>query len=164
MPSTDTVAVVRGRIDAATALGDIAVKTAGVPVICEGSVLYPYVRFEARCFVPTISGKRAIALNCLVDAINNHGATADDFSTDEADVSRETVLKQTIAATDARRTAQRMVSARLGRKTRMIASFDVQLEERDMVYKRFWIMRAGNDRIMTDSVTGSMHTLQARAA
>ncbi len=164
MAKAEAIAVIRGRIDAAAALEDVAATTAGAAVVCEGSVLYPYVRFEARCNVPTIGGRKQIMMNCLVDAINDHGATADDFATDAANRSRETVLGQTVAAADARRTAQRTITQWLGRKTRMIASFDVQLEQRGTVYKRFWIVRAGRDRIMLDSVTGSMHALRASAA
>ena len=45
-----------------------------------------------------------------------------------------------------------------------IAAFDVALRPTGKIYKRFWIIRVGDSRIMADSVTGNMHQLSASAA
>ncbi len=74
------------------------------------------------------------------------------------------VMPSKITASDARQTAQRTVTHRLGKQLKMIAPFDVQLEATGTVYKRFWIIRIGDGRIMADSVTGNMHPLSAAAA
>lgn len=164
MTGDSAVAVMRGHIGSAIALRDIADNAAGLPVVLERSVLYPYAWFSACCSVPTIGGTKAITVDCLVDGINGHGMTADAFSTDALSARGETTLQPVIEFDDARRIAQRTVTHGFGRKLKMIASFDVHLEERGTVYKRFWIVRIGAGRIMIDAVTGRRHPLQATAA
>jgi len=156
--------VIREQVDSATALQNIAGMTGGVSVVVERSVLYPYIRFTAQCSVPTMIGRKAISLDCLVDGINGLGATADPFCTDPLILCDEVRLQHRITSDAAQRTAQRTVTHQLGRQFRMIALFDVQLEAAGTIYKRFWIIKIGNGRIMTDSVTGNMHTLSAHAA
>lgn len=156
--------VILEQVDSTTALRNVAGMTGNVPVVNEGSVLYPYIGFTARCSVPTIVGKKAMTVDCLVDGINGLGATAESFSTAEIVASDELQLQSKITNGDARRTAQRTVTHRLGKELKMIAPFDVQLEATGVMYKRFWIIRVGDSRIMADSVTGNMHPLSATAA
>jgi hypothetical protein len=156
--------VIRERVDSATALQNVAGMTDDVSVVVEGSVLYPYFGFTARCSVPTMIGKKELTIDCLVDGINGHGATADSFSTEQAVARDEVRLRSKITDDEARRMAQRTVTHRLGKQLKMIAPFDVQLEAAGTVYKRFWIIRIGDGRIMADSVTGNMHPLSASAA
>ena len=156
--------VIREQVDSATALQNIAGMTDGVSGVVERSVLYPYIRFTASCSVPTMIGRKAISLDCLVDGINGLGATADPFSTGQLVLCDEVRLQPKITTDEAQRTAQRTVTHQLGRQFRMIAPFDVQLEAAGTIYKRFWIIMIGDGRIMTDSVTGNMHTLSATAA
>ncbi len=157
-------AVIRERVDSITALQNVASMTDGVPAVIEGSVLYPYIGFTAQCRVPTMIGKKEICIDCLVDGVNGHGATADTFSTGQTVARDEVRLQARITDDEAQRTAQRTVTHRLSKQLKMIAPFDVQLEAAGTVYKRFWIIRIGDGRIMADSVTGNMHPLSASAA
>ncbi len=164
MNKEQTLSIIRQRVDSTTALQNVAGMTDNVPVFVESSVLYPYIGFTARCSVPTIIGKTAMTVDCLVDGINDLGATAESFSTELTVACDEVRLQSKITASDARQTAQRTVTHRLGKQLKMIAPFDVQLEATGVVYKRFWIIRIGDGRIMADSVTGNMHPLRASAA
>ena len=164
MVKEKTIAVIREQVDSATALQNIAGMADNFSAVVERSVLYPYFRFTAQCSVPTMIGRKAISVDCLVDGINGLGATADPFSTGQLVLCDEVRLQPKITTDEAQRTAQRTVTHQLGRQFRMIAPFDVKLEAAGTIYKRFWIIKIGNGRIMTDSVTGNMHTLNATAA
>ena len=163
MNEDNAVNVIRGQVDLHTALRSVASMAAGAPVVAERSVLYPYRAFNVRCSVATLSGPRSVSLRCLVDGINDVGATADAYVTDRLPANGELRLDAGVAPRDAERTAWRTITLRLGRTFRTIAPFGVQLEPAGLVYKRFWILRAGEARIMTDSVTGHVHPLNAAA-
>ena len=60
--------------------------------------------------------------------------------------------------------AQRTVTHRMGKKLRMIASFDISIVPRGMVHKRFWIVQSIEAKVMVDSTTGSLHPLKLKAA
>jgi hypothetical protein len=164
MTRATTVAVMHGQVDSTAVLRNIEGMTDELADSIEGSVLYPYFGFSARCTVPTMIGKRTMTVDCLVDGINGHGATADSFATEQTNASDEVLLQSRITDEDAQRTARRTLMHRLGRQLKMIASFDVQLESAGTIYKRFWIIRVGNDRVIADSVTGHVHPLSATAA
>lgn len=164
MNEEHAVNVIRGSVDLRTALRNAGSVAAGAAVVAERSVLYPYRAFEVRCTVATLAGSRSVLLRCLVDGINDVGATADAYVTDGLAANGEMWLDAEVAPLDAERTAWRTITLRLGKTFRMIAPFGVQLEPAGLVYKRFWILRAGEARIMTDSVTGHMHPLHAAAA
>jgi hypothetical protein len=159
-----TFTTIREQVDSTTALQDIAGNTDDVSAAVERSVLYPYFRFSAQCTVPTVIGKKDMWVDCLVDGMNNLGATADPFATDQLISCDEVLLQPKITNEQAQRTAQRTVTHQLSKQLRMIAPFDVHLESAGTIYKRFWIIRIGDARIITDSVTGSMHPLSANAA
>jgi hypothetical protein len=156
--------IIREQIDADAARQSVAGLTNGSTVSFGGSVLYPYIRFTAECSVPTLIGRKHISVECLVDGVNGLAATADPVVADERTASDELILQTEISADAAQRSAQRTVTHQLGRKFRTIAAFDVALQPAGKIYKRFWILRVGDSRIMTDSVTGNMHQLSASAA
>ena len=164
MAEEKTLTVIRGQIDSTAALQNVAGMTADIPVVSEGSVLYPYMGFTARCTIPTIIGRQSISVNCLVDGVNGLGATAHPFSTERIFAGDLVRLQAKITSDDARRTAQRTIAHRLGKQLKMIAPFNIQLKSTGVIYKRFWIIGIGDGRIMTDSVTGNMHALGATAA
>ena len=164
MARDTTIAVIRGQVDTKSALLRIQSMAGGAAVEVEGSVLYPYFRFTGEGTVPTMIGRKSISVECLVDGINGLGATADPFSTEQLAASDEVLLQTAITAATARRSAQRTVTHRLTRRLRTISAFDIQLEAAGTIYKRFWIMRVGDGRVMTDSVTGNVHPLNANAA
>ena len=159
-----TFSIIREQVDAATARQSAAELAGGSVVEVEGSVMYPYFRFTAECSVPTLIGKKHISVECLVDGVNGFGATADPVVADERTAGDEILMQSEIADDAAQRSAQRTITHQLGRKFRTIAAFDVALEPAGKLYKRFWIMRVGDSRIMADSVTGNMHALQDRPA
>ena len=164
MNKEEKFAVIHERVDSTTALQNVSSVTDDVHAVIECSVLYPYIAFTAQCAVPTMIGKKEITVDCLVDGVNGHGATADSFSTEQTVAGDEVRLQSRITDDEAQRTAQRTVTHRLGKKLKLIAPFDVQLEAAGTVYKRFWIIRIGDGRIMADSVTGNLHPLSASAA
>ena len=89
---------------------------------------------------------------------------ADPVVADERTENDEFVLQTEISANAAQRSAQRTVTHQLGRKFKTIAAFNVALVPAGKIYKRCWILRVGDSRIMADSVTGNMHQLNATAA
>lgn len=159
-----TMRVIRGEVDVHAALENARAMAAGAPVAAAQSVLYPYFGFRAHCTIPTFVGTRTVSINCLVDGLNDAGATADSYMTDVLYASNEVRLEAIVSQVEAERTARQTMTHGLGRKLKMIAPFDVHLELAGIVYKRFWIVRIGDARIMTDSVTGHMHPLNASAA
>jgi len=164
MATHKMLSIIREQVDAAAARQSVTGLAGGSTVKFEGSVLYPYVRFIAECSVPTLIGRKRISVECLVDGVNGLGATADPVVTDDRTARDENCLQMKISADAAQRSAQRTMTHQLGRKFRTIAAFEVALEPAGKIYKRFWIMRVGDSRIMTDSVTGNMHQLSASAA
>jgi hypothetical protein len=127
-------------------------------------VIYPYYCFDAHCSVPTLVGRKDISLICLVDAVNGLGATADNFALKTETVPAASLLSVALEPDTAIDIAQRTVTHRMGKKLRMIASFDVSIVPRGMVHKRFWIVQSSEARVMVDSTTGNLHPLKLRAA
>jgi len=156
--------VIRQQVDAAAALRNIDA-LAGVATACiERKMYYPYYRFTADCVVPTLFGKKAMTVNCLVDGISGMGATADSFSIESLAVSADALLQIDVSAQEAEVSARRIISHQLGRKLRMIASFQVDIEPQSIVYKGFWIIRSQDTLVMVDSTSGCIHPLSSRAA
>jgi len=164
MSKREQVVVVRGAITSTDALCLVSSLTGDVEVTLKPEVIYPYYCFDANCTVPTLAGRKEISLICLVDAVNGLGATADNFElkTETLPATRLLPIElDTQAATDI---AERTVTHRMGKKLRMIASFDVSIVPRGIVHKRFWIVQSSDARVMVDSTTGNLHPLKLRAA
>lgn len=160
----DSISVIRQQVDAASALRRIdALAGAGTASI-ERKMYYPYYRFTANCAVPTLFGRKPMTVNCLVDGMSGLGATAGDFSIEATTVSADALLQLAVSAQEANRAAHRTVSHQLSRKLRMIASFRVDIEAQNIVYKGFWIIRSQDTLIMVDSSSGCIHPLSSRAA
>lgn len=156
--------VIGGEVGSSAALRMVQELSGDQSVWMEREVLYPYYWLKASFAVPTIAGRQEATLDCLVDAINGLGATADHFATDDVAVSATAPLSARIDTSEAHAIARRTITHRLGKKFRMIASFDVSVAWRGLVHKRFWIVRSGEARVMIDSTTGRMHPLKSRAA
>lgn len=155
---------VRGQVDAGTAAALVRDLNHGLPSYVESERFYPYFHFTADCRVPTLVGKQRVSIACLVDGVNGLGATVDPFLTEERHVNSDHLLQTEITFTDAFSAARRTITHQLGRKLRMIAGFDVDLDALGMVYKRFWIVRSGETLVMVDSATGKLLPIGARAA
>jgi hypothetical protein len=164
MSNQEDMVVVRGSITSIDALCLVSSLTGDMEVHLEPEVIYPYYCFDAECSVPTLVGRKDISLICLVDAVNGLGATADSFELKKESLSPTMRLPVELELKTAVDIAQRTVTHRMGKKLRMIASFDVSIVPRGMVHKRFWIVQARDARVMVDSTTGSLHPLKLRAA
>lgn len=164
MARRGTIAIIRHNVGLNAALQHVQDIAAGSAVVFERGVLYPYFAFQARCTVSTLIGQKELSFDSVVDAINGHGATADQIVSETINVTDEMRLQAEISEDDAKRIARRTVTHRLGKKLRMIAPFDVQLDSAETIYKRFWVFRVGASRVMVDSVTGSTCPLNAAAA
>ena len=64
----------------------------------------------------------------------------------------------------AKKSARRFLSHNLGRGMKMIGHFNIALESRGVIYKSYWLVRCEGALVMVDGVTGSLHTLDRRAA
>jgi len=158
------VVVVRGSITSTDALCLVSSLTGDINVRLEPAMIYPYYCFDANCSVPTLVGRKDVSLLCLVDAVNGLGATADSFELKKETVPAELLLPIEICSDAAAGIAQRTVTHRMGKKLRMIASFDVAVVPRGIVHKRFWIVQSSDARVMVDGTTGNLHPLKLRVA
>jgi hypothetical protein len=158
------VVVVRGVITSTDAVCLVSALTGDMDATLAAEVIYPYYCFDANCSVPTMVGRKDVSLVCLVDAVNGLGATADEFELKQETVPASQLLAMELDNDAASRIARRTVTHRVGRKLRMIASFDVSLVPRGMLHKRFWIVQSSGAKVMVDSTTGNLHPLKLRAA
>ena len=161
---TSLISVIRQQVDAASALRSIDALAGAATAIIERKMYYPYYRFTANCVVPTLFGRKAMTVNCLVDGVSGLGATSGAFSIDPATVPADALLQLAVLAREAESAARRTVSHQLSRKLRMIASFQVDIEPQSIVYKGFWIIRSQDTLVMVDSLSGCIHPLSSRAA
>jgi hypothetical protein len=158
------LSVIQQQVDAAIALRSIDVLAGAATAHIERKMYYPYYRFTANCAVPTLFGKKALTVNCLVDGVNGLAATAGAYVNETVTVRADTLLKFDVSLQEAERTARRTVAHQLSRKLRMIASFQVKIEPQSIVYKGFWIIRTQDTLVMVDSLSGCIHPLSSRAA
>jgi len=164
MADEERAVVIRGALNATDALCVVASLTGDFEARVEKDVIYPYYCFDADCSIPTLVGRKNLVIICLVDAVNGIGATADNFELNSESVAAQSLLTTEIDAESASDIAQRTVTHRLGRKLRTITSFDVKLNPRGIVHKRFWIVRTSDARVMVDSTSGGLHPLKLKAA
>ena len=164
MTKQEKIVVVRGAINSIDALCIVSTLTGDMDARLENEIIYPYYCFDADCSVPTLAGRKNISLICLVDAVNGLGATADNFALKKEAVPAKKLMSVEVANDAAADIAERTVTHRMGKKLRMIASFDVSITPRGLVYKRFWIVQSSDASVMVDSTNGSLHQLKLRAA
>lgn len=153
--AVDVVAGHFDRAGAARAVADVGKADAYV----ERCLYYPYHWYRVDGSAPSWLGRRRITLGCLVDARSGVARTADDFDVEQSVVPADDLLQPSKDSVSAERQAQRYVSHALGKGLRTIASFDVELEHRGVVYKAFWVLRCGGTRVLLDSTSGELHVL-----
>jgi len=158
------VVLIHGAFDATHALCVAASLTGDLDATVESDRLFPYFCYDASCRVPTLAGRRKVSLVCLVDAVNGLGSTADSFELENTSVPRGRVLETAIDENEAARIAERTVTHGLTRRARALTSFDVRLAPRGIVYKRFWIVRTSEARLLVDSTTAGWFPLKLEAA
>jgi hypothetical protein len=164
MADREEIVIVRGTFSATEAMCVVATLTGDLDAKVDAEVIYPYHCFVANCSIPTLVGRKPMSMVCLVDAINGLGATADSFDFRPESVPANQVLEADVTVEEAKITARNTLTHSLGRKLRMISSFDVAIHNRGLIYKRYWIVSTGDARVMVDSTTGGMHPLKLRAA
>lgn len=164
MSKQEQIVVVRSAVTATDALCVVANLTGDLDARVESEVIYPYHCFSGDCSVPTLVGRKQLAMICLVDAVNGLGATADSFELKKETVPVEQILAADVDEKSAAEIARSTLTHRLGRKLRMIASFDVAMNGRGLVHKRFFIIQSSDARVMVDSTTGGLHPLKLEAA
>ena len=164
MSRREQVVLIHGAFDATHALCVAASLTGDLDATVETDRLFPYFCYDAACRVPTLAGRRTVSVACLVDAVNGLGSTADGFELETATVPAARILDTTIAADEAARIAERTVTHGLARRARAMTSFEVRLSPRGIVYKRFWIVRTSEARLLVDSTTAGWFPLKLEAA
>jgi hypothetical protein len=163
IPRVTSVRIITVNVDDHEAVRIVDAIGDNADVSVNGRVYYPYYSFTATCLVPNFFGKTKVKTRCLVDASHGAASTADRFETQPLEVEGADIVRIGITADKARRQAVRYVSHALGRESRSIADFDVQLTGPEMVFKKFWLVRCGAHRFIVDSVTGRLHGI-SRAA
>lgn len=158
------IVMIRGSFNATDALCVIASLTGEVDAKVEKEVIYPYYCFDASCSAPAAAGRKDLSVLCLVDAVNGLGATADSFELKKEPVKASKIMDLAIDDEHARQIAERTVTHRLGKAFRAIADFDVQLNPRGLVHKRFWVVRTSETRLLVDSTTAGWLPLTLKAA
>lgn len=164
MGDRQVLSVIQQQVDAVSALCRIDALAGAATAHIERKMYYPYYRFTANCVVPTLFGKKALTVNCLVDGVSGLGATAGAYVSETETVRADALLQFDVSVQEAERAARRTVAHQLGRKLRMIASFQVEIEPQSIVYKGFWIIRTQDTLVMVDSSSGCIHPLSSRAA
>ena len=153
-----------GRVDASAAIHQVLSMTGDASAEIQRRLYYPYYRFSADCQIPTLGGRKAMTVDCLVDGVDGLGATTDPYSVDTLMVPTEDLLRVTVSSDDAWRAAHRIVTHQLTRRLRMLASFDTKLESHGVIYRCFWIIRVSQSIVTVDSLTGGVQPLNLRAA
>ena len=130
----------------------------------ESKIYYPYYWFTANCETRILFGKKQFPANCLVDACNGLGATADPFEVEETSAASDSILATRTSLETARKSAHRFLSHNLGRATKMIGNFNIALESCDVIYKTYWLIKCEGTLVMVDATTGNLHKLNAKVA
>ena len=164
MAKEERIRVIEAELDANLAERCLRTMTSDKDARYVRRVYYPYHSFDADCRIPTLAGEQALQVRCLVDGVNALGATSDPFDCESMVVDSEEIMAMKVVNDEAHRAAYRILTHQMSRRLRMIASFDICLAKRGIVYKAFWILRSRNVLFMVDSVTGGMHPLRALAA
>ncbi len=164
MAKQERIRVISQELDVHAAARCLRTMTGDDAAKFERRVFYPYHRFSADCTVPTMFGRESISVTCLVDGINALGATSDPFDVEQLTTNAEEIMAMKVVNDEAHRAAYRILMHQMSRRLKMIASFDICLAKRGIVYKAFWILLSRDVLFMVDSVTGGMHPLRALAA
>ncbi len=158
------IALIAGTVNAVEALDTVADVTGEKNLTIESDVIYPYYAYQSTCLVKTLVGQKELSLVCLVDAVNGLGVTADKYEVQKETCVPEKLLDVSIDDVTATGVARQTVIHRLGKQLKTIDRFDVNCELKGIIYKRFWIVRAGESRFLVDSATAGWYPLQMRAA
>lgn len=161
MTTQGRIAVIRGAIDGKAAARRVAALTASGAASIERRVHYPYFWYRASCAPRTLPGRRRFSPDCLVDAVGGRPTTADRFEVEHIADRDVTRLDARLDAAAAARVAAGFLRHRLARRLRTISDFGLELSDRGLVFKAYWVVRSGVVRVVVDSVTGGVYPLGA---
>lgn len=164
MSEKKSIAVIGEQLDAAAAVDIARAELGEHSILLERKFYYPYYRFEAICRAPLPFGRRILNISCLVDGINNVGATADPFEARCTVVPTESVLAFGVSMDEAAHTARRYLMHHLARRLRVISNFGIEVGNPHAVYKAFRLARSRSSLIVIDSTTGLTHAIRKDAA
>ncbi|MBN2048911.1 MAG: hypothetical protein JW760_00590 [Spirochaetales bacterium] len=127
-------------------------------------IYYPYLWIHYLYSVKTFLGHRSIRAYILVDLVHNIASTADAFEHTLLSTEEESLIRAKTSVEDARKTAETYLlhSAIHKMKTLLLPSAVVQEEQ--VIYKPFWIVRCSDRRrrtfhILVDGITGKHEIL-----
>ena len=119
----------------------------------------PYFWYRAAGSAPTPYGRRPFRIDCLVDARSGEASTSDPFDVVLGADREGDVLRRRVPVLAAQKSARRCVSNALCRKLRTLADFRLELKDRGVVHKTFWIVPSGEESVLVDSVTGGWYPM-----
>jgi hypothetical protein len=125
---------------------------------------YPYHWFLMRYSAKTIFGESALRVSCLIDGRTRIGATTDAFEVEHATVHDDEVIEPRVGEAEACRLAERYTSYVVRNKRKALVTPRVEILDRAVVHKPFWVVRCANGskpefRVMVDGATGGMCVL-----
>ena len=162
MADAASVALLRAGLDAAEARQALTRIAGADDFELQQTVYYPYHWYRASGSAPRLLGRRALVVDCLVDACTGVASTADRFAPEPAAVPADAVIEAKRPARGTEPAARRYVTHALGRGARALADFGVRLEHAGVVHKALWIFAASGLRVLVDSTTGGIHPLGGR--
>jgi hypothetical protein len=126
---------------------------------------YPYHWFLLRYSAKTMFGESALTVSCLIDGRTSVGATTDPFKVEQLIVAEDEIVDPRVDATEACRLAVRYTSYVVRNKRKALVTPRVDILDRAVVHKPFWIVRCTNGakpdfRVMVDGITGGLHVLR----
>ena len=130
----------------------------------ERRLYYPYFWFHFRYTARTFLGRSGLRASCLVDARTRLGATTDAFELQTVEPDARDIVAAGIDETEARRIAERYTSYVMRRRRRALIAPEVEVLDRALVHKPFWVVRCTRDdasafRGLVDGLTGRFHVL-----
>ena len=128
-------------------------------------IYYPYLWVYFKYTVKTLLGKsRIIDASCLVDLINNQGATTDRFELSSESVPADNILEPDYDSETALATAKSYLLHASINKMKALLTPRYEVVENKQIYKPFWIVRCTNRsrdsfKVIVDSLTGKFQVL-----
>jgi hypothetical protein len=158
---TNRISIICAQVSAAEAI-EIAAAAGDVSGVRGATCIhYPYYWYRAQGSAPGLFGRRSLTLDCLVDARSGIASTTDRFTIEERRPADSVQLAPDRSADIARAAAQRCLAHSLGRRLRTIADFQLNLDDRGLVYKTYWVVDCAGEDLLVDSGNGAFHPLQA---
>jgi hypothetical protein len=122
---------------------------------------YPYHWFLFRSVTRTLLGSSSTRLSCLVDARTGLFATSDPFEVVTCSAPEQDVLDCALAEPDAEAVARRQAPRVVRSRRRSLVGERVELCERGLVHRPFWVVSTERAGLLVDGVTGALLPLSS---